>query len=108
VVGNIRKYIVLYANWRIDKSDRQAYYKNMPERSSKKGYPEDINILAARIVEEGTIDSDGKNLAAVLLGRLGGKKGGKARAEKLTPEQRSEIARKAAQARWQKLADSQQ
>jgi len=36
------------------------------------------------------------------LGRLGGAKGGKARAEKLTPEQRSEISRKAAKARWEK------
>ena len=42
-----------------------------------------------------------KNPAAVALGRLGGQKGGKARAEKLTPERRSEIARKAATARWQ-------
>lgn len=41
-----------------------------------------------------------KNQAAVALGRLGGLKGGKARAAKLTPEQRSEIARKAAKARW--------
>jgi hypothetical protein len=40
--------------------------------------------------------------AARLLGRLGGQKGGKARAEKLTPEQRKEIARKAARARWDK------
>ena len=79
----------------------------MPKRSSKKGIPEDINILAARIVEGTTIDSDGKNLAAVVLGRLGGKKGGKARAKKLTPEQRSDIARRAAQIRWQKVADSQ-
>jgi hypothetical protein len=45
---------------------------------------------------------DEKNPAAVALGRLGGKKGGKARAEKLTPEQRSEIAKKAADARWRK------
>ena len=43
-----------------------------------------------------------KNKAAVELGRLGGLKGGKARAEKLTKEQRSEIARKAAKARWEK------
>ena len=41
-----------------------------------------------------------KNLAAVALGRLGGLKGGKARAAKLTPEQRREIAQKAARARW--------
>jgi len=43
-----------------------------------------------------------KNKAAQELGRLGGLKGGKARAEKLTPEQRTEIARKAAKARWDK------
>ncbi len=43
-----------------------------------------------------------KNKAAQELGRLGGLKGGKARAEKLTPEQRKEIARKAAKARWEK------
>jgi hypothetical protein len=41
-----------------------------------------------------------KNPAAVALGRLGGIKGGKARAEKLTAEERSEIARRAASARW--------
>ena len=46
------------------------------------------------------LTEDDKNPAAVALGRLGGKKGGPARAKKLTPEQRSEIARKAAQARW--------
>jgi hypothetical protein len=44
---------------------------------------------------------EGKNLAAVKLGRLGGKKGGKARAEKMSAEERSEIAKKAARARWQ-------
>ena len=43
-----------------------------------------------------------KNPAAVELGRLGGLKGGKARANKLGPEQRSDIARLAAQARWKK------
>ena len=41
-----------------------------------------------------------KNLAAVALGKLGGLKGGKARAAKLTPEQRREIAVKGARARW--------
>jgi len=43
-----------------------------------------------------------KNPAAVALGKLGGRKGGKARAEKLTPERRREIAKKAANARWAK------
>src|SRR5437879_6434905 len=46
--------------------------------------------------------SEGKNPAAVALGRLGGLKGGKARAEKLTPEQRHKSAVKAAQGRWKK------
>jgi hypothetical protein len=46
-----------------------------------------------------------KNPAAVALGRNGGKKGGFARAAKLTPEQRSESARKAVQARWAKAKE---
>ncbi len=45
---------------------------------------------------------DEKNPAAVALGRLGGKKGGPARAEKLTAARRQEIAKKAAQVRWEK------
>lgn len=79
----------------------------MPKRSSKEEAPEDINILATRIVEGATTNPGDKNLAAVVLGRLGGKKGGHARAKKLTPQQRSDIARRAAQVRWQKVADSQ-
>ena len=80
--------------------------KGMPKRSSKKP-PRDVNALAAHIVAEATGEVPDaepevpeKNPAAVALGRLGGKKGGPARAKKLTPEQRSESARKAAQARW--------
>jgi hypothetical protein len=74
----------------------------MPKRSSK---PHDLNRLADAIVKEATGEApeeppSDKNPHAVALGRLGGQKGGKARATKLTPEQRSEIARKAAQARW--------
>lgn len=67
-----------------------------------------MNQLAKRIVDEATGEEEKtlpppeKNQAAVELGRLGGKKGGKARADKLTAEQRSEIARTAAQARWKK------
>jgi len=77
----------------------------MPKRSSKK--KKDISELAKSIVDQATdeepqepVDDKGKNPAAVELGRLGGLKGGKARAKKLTPEQRSEIARKAARKRW--------
>ena len=72
----------------------------MPKRSRKKR-PQDVNVLAATIVSEATADaSEGKNPHAVALGRLGGKKGGPARAKRLTAEQRQEIARKAARARW--------
>lgn len=62
----------------------------------------DLNQLAARIVEK-TTDPDEEpatETPAQTSGRAGGLKGGKARAEKLTPEQRSEIAAKAARARW--------
>ena len=66
--------------------------------------PTDINQLAAKIVEMATNEQpepdDGKNPAAVALGRLGGEKGGRARAANLTPERRKEIAQKAAAARW--------
>lgn len=73
----------------------------MQERSSKK--KQDINEMAASIVEEATGKTEPqKNPNAVALGRLGGLKGGKARAEKLSPEKRKEIARKAANARWSK------
>jgi hypothetical protein len=74
----------------------------------KKKAPIELNKLASFIVDQATNEEleveekPTKNPAAVELGRLGGKKGGRARAEKLTPEQRSEIARKAAQARWKK------
>ncbi len=71
----------------------------MPKRSSKR-QPQDVNVLAADIVAEAT--GDEKNPAAVALGRLGGLKGGKARAKKLSKKRRSEIAKKAAQARWAK------
>ena len=82
----------------------------MPQRSSKKR-PRDANQLAKLVVdiatgevedEEDEQPDDGKNPHAVALGRLGGLKGGKARAKKLTAEERSAIARKAARARWDK------
>lgn len=81
----------------------------MPNRSRKR--PRDINELALQIVEEATEESpsapepdpdEGKDPAAVALGRKGGLKGGKARAAKMTPEERSEAARKAARARWRR------
>jgi len=64
----------------------------MPKRSST-----DPNVMASRIVAAAT---DEKNPAAVALGRLGGLKGGKARAASLSARRRSEIAKKAARSRW--------
>lgn len=79
----------------------------MPERSRKKF--SDVNQLAKSIVDEATTEEllrkaveDGKNPAAVMLGRLGGLKGGKARAQKLSAERRSAIAKLAADKRWAK------
>jgi hypothetical protein len=78
----------------------------MPDRSRKR--PRDPSQLGKLIVDLATgeaVEDDpgaGKNAMAMESGRRGGLKGGKARAAKLTPEQRSEIARKAARARWLK------
>jgi hypothetical protein len=78
----------------------------------KPGKKFDLNELAASIVERATDESkpkpdDTKNPAAVALGRLGGLKGGKARAEKMTPERRKEIAQAAAKKRWGKGTPSE-
>lgn len=78
----------------------------MQKRSSTKRGSRDMNVIASRIVNEATsreipMTKDGKNVYAVELGRRGGLKGGVARAERLTAEQRKEIAQKAARARWQ-------
>ena len=65
----------------------------------------DANQLAKSIVDRVTDPTEQqteKNPAAVALGRLGGLKGGKARADSLTPERRKEIAAKAAASRWGK------
>jgi len=75
----------------------------MPKRSRM---PRDPNQLAKAIVDFATGQREPdppapvKNPAAVELGRIGGKIGGKARAANMTPEQRTESARKAALARW--------
>ena len=73
--------------------------------AKRKKREHDFSINAFRVVQEATgqIEPEPtkiKTFDAKALGRLGGLKGGKARAEKLTPEQRSEIARKAAEVRW--------
>jgi hypothetical protein len=76
----------------------------MRDRSRKRSI--DVNELAKQVVDEATGEeppldpNEGKDPAAVALGRKGGLKGGKARAASMTAEQRSEAARKAAQARW--------
>lgn len=87
--------------------------ESMPKRSSK-NRPRDVDHLAKTIAAEATSEdqpeapaedtqtTNGKNPAAVALGRLGGKKDGLARAKKLSKKRREEIARRAADARWRK------
>jgi hypothetical protein len=76
----------------------------MPRRSSTAS--EDVNEAAARIVALSTgqprpsLSEKKKNPAAVALGKLGGSKGGKIRAERLSAARRKQIAKKAAKARW--------
>jgi hypothetical protein len=95
-------------------STQTRHNARMPKRSSKK-QPDDVQPVSPDLVAEATVQpvpaadeqpATGKNPAAVALGRLGGLKGGKARAKKLTKKQRQEIAQKAALARWRKKLSS--
>ena len=76
----------------------------MPKGPKGEKRPADVIGAAVKVMKIATgeidedIDDDGKDKAAQALGR----KGGKARAERMSPKQRSEIAKKAAQARWKK------
>ena len=88
---------------------RRSYLASMPKKPSNPRPPADENVAAfsvlqrviARSGDEPTVSAEdaGKNPAAVALGRLGGLTGGKSRAESLTPERRSEIARQGAKKR---------
>jgi hypothetical protein len=74
---------------------------------TRKKRPRDPIALAKLVGDIATgqiqdIQLDTRNQAAVELGRMGGQKGGKARAARLTPQQRREIAKKAATVRWTK------
>lgn len=95
----------------------------MADKRKSRPRAADVNQSAFRIMREATAEHDpeaaepdpepepepdpapGKNPYAVALGRRGGLKGGKARAEKMTAEERSASARKAAAARWKKKAE---
>jgi hypothetical protein len=83
----------------------------MDEKHPKR--PRDLNQWAKRMVDiatgeasdrELTAEEQGKDPAAVALGRKGGLRGGKARAAAMTPERRLEIAKKAAAKRWKSPA----
>jgi hypothetical protein len=74
----------------------------------KKKQQSDPSEIARHVLDAVVPDAEPnpeKNPAAIALGRLGGLKGGKARAEKLTAERRKEIAKKAAKKRWQGSTD---
>jgi len=74
--------------------------------AKRKKKEHDFSVTAFRVVQEATGETEQANkekkFDPVALGHLGGLKGGKARAEKLTPEQRKEIAKLAASVRWRK------
>ena len=85
----------------------------MHKRSSKERESQDASNVAPDVLqgpneEVATQRPPIKNPAAVELGRLGGLRGGKARALKLEPEKRKEIARLAAVARWSKVKTSKE
>lgn len=76
----------------------------MPKRSSTEDSDDEVKSafdILQRVIAA-TEDKPEKNPAAVALGRLGGLKGGKARAKALSAKKRSEIARKAAEKRWKR------
>jgi hypothetical protein len=90
---------------------------DMKKKPGRKPDTLDANQMAAAILRLSTGEptpapeepaAPPKNPAAVELGRLGGKKGGAARAAAMTPKQRSEAARKAARSRWQQAMDRKQ
>jgi hypothetical protein len=84
-------------------NEPEAVVQCMPNAPKR---PRDPNQLAKAIVDIATgqaqPDVDTNPSAASQLGRLGGLKGGRARADRLSPEKRQEIARMAAAKRWQK------
>jgi len=100
--------------WRLkiglSRSREPGHNSIMADKHPKR--PRDLNQWAKRMVDiatgevedrEPTPEEEGKDPAAVTLGRKGGLKGGKARAENMTSTERSETARKAARIRWGKV-----
>jgi len=87
--------------------------KSGPGKPKKRGTEHDFATVARRVVEQAIGErldgsplpdkDEGKNPHAVALGKLGGQKGGKARAEALSPAKRKAIAKKAAIARWKNV-----
>lgn len=74
--------------------------------AKRKKKEHDFAVTAFRVVQEATGQGQNAGVDYAAIGRKGGLKGGKVRAEKLTPEERTAIARKAAQARWSKRENS--
>jgi hypothetical protein len=94
-------------NFTLEAKTPLPHNASMTEKHPKR--PRDLNQWAKKMLDiatgesidrELTPEQEGKNPAAVALGRIGGLKGGKARAENMTARQRSLAARKAAKARW--------
>ena len=79
------------------------FYALSMAKGKRKKKEHDFAVIAFRVAQEATGQTEEEpktDIDYAAIGRKGGLKGGKARAEKLTPEERSAIARKAAKARW--------
>lgn len=88
--------------------------RHMPKRSGKKDFNQEVHAIFEHVAAGESPTADGeapappaepereKDPAAVSLGRRGGLKGGRARMDAMTPEERAELGRKAAAARWRK------
>ncbi|MFY9610658.1 MAG: hypothetical protein WAU45_18860 [Blastocatellia bacterium] len=84
---------------RPSKSDPSLFAKNVLDHIISKYDPEAVESV---FVADSASEKPAKNPAAVALGKLGGSKGGRARAASLSPRKRKQIAKKAAKARWSK------
>ena len=82
-----------------------AKRSSKPKMRRRKPDTNEVAFMVARAATEASAAEASKNPHAVALGRLGGLRGGRARAEKLTPKRRADIAMKAAAARWEKKRD---
>jgi hypothetical protein len=92
----------IHAAWTITGQAIDMHYRKLGHTTTKWDTTQSLALAMLDRVGWNRCMAEEKNPAAVALGKLVGRKGGKARADKLTSERRKEIAKKAAGARWAK------